>query len=180
MPSRFWIHYVNKSGRPSSGQRTGKGQSSFQFLRSIVPKNVLTIRQSHSSPMLGRSLTYANQELPDVQARFRKGTRNQIVNIRWIIEKEREFQKNKISVSSTTLTLLTVWIMTNCGKLREMEIPDHLTSLLSNLYASQEATVRALYGTSDRFKMEKGIQQDCLLSPVWLTYILITSWDKPG
>ena len=62
---------------------------------------------------------YANQKLPDVQARFRKGTRNQIVNIRWIIEKEREFQKNKISVSSTTLTLLTVWIMTNCGKLRE-------------------------------------------------------------
>ena len=65
--------------------------------------------------------------------------------------------------------------MTNCGKLREMEIPDHLTSLLRNLYASQKATVRALYGTADRFKMEKGIQQDCLLSPVWLTYTLITS-----
>ena len=54
MPSRFCIHYVNKSGRPSSGHRTGKGQSSFQFPRRVVPKNILTIRQLHSSHMLVR------------------------------------------------------------------------------------------------------------------------------
>ena len=55
MPSRFCIHYVNKSGRPSSGHRTGKGQSSTQFPRKVVLKNVLTIRQLHSFPMLVRS-----------------------------------------------------------------------------------------------------------------------------
>ena len=54
MPSRFCIHYVNKSGRPSSGHRTGKGQSSFQFLRRVVPNNILTIRQLHSSHILVR------------------------------------------------------------------------------------------------------------------------------
>ena len=65
---------------------------------------------------------YANQELPDVQAGFRKGTgtRDQIANIHWVIEKAREFQKRiSISVSSTTLKPLTVWIMTICGKLLE-------------------------------------------------------------
>ena len=64
---------------------------------------------------------YANQELPDVQAGFRKGrgTRDQISNIHWIIEKAREFQKNIISVSSTMLEPLTVWIMTNHGNILE-------------------------------------------------------------
>ena len=55
MPSRFCIHYVSKSGRPSSGHRTGKGLSSSQFPKRVVPKNMLTIGQMHSSPMLVRS-----------------------------------------------------------------------------------------------------------------------------
>ena len=72
---------------------------------------------------------YANQELPDVQAGFKKGrgTRDQIANIRWIIEKAREFQKNIIPVSSTMLKPLTVWIMTNCGNLLERR--EHQTIL---------------------------------------------------
>ena len=65
----------------------------------------------------------------------------------------------------TMLKPLTVWIMTNCGKLRVMGIPDHLPCLLRNLYAGQEATVRTLYGTTDWFKIEKGVRQGCLLSP---------------
>ena len=62
---------------------------------------------------------YANQELPDVQAQFRqsRGTRDQIANIHWIIEKAREFQKIHLPVSSTMLKPFTVWIITNCGKL---------------------------------------------------------------
>ena len=92
---------------------------------------------------------YANQELPDIQAGFRKGrrTRDQIANIHWIIEKAREFQKN--FVSSTMQKPLTVWLMTNCTKFLEMGIPDHLTCLLRNLYMGQEATVRTLFGTTD-------------------------------
>ena len=105
MPSKFCIQYVSKSGRHSSDHRTGKGQSSSQSSRRIALKSVLTIRQLHSSPKLERFMPkmflarlqyYVNQELPDVQAGFRKGrgTRDRIANIHWIIEKAREFQKN--------------------------------------------------------------------------------------
>ena len=92
-----------------------------------------------------------NQELPDVQAGFRKGrrTRDEIANINWIIEKSREFQKKEksISVSLTMLKPLTVWITTNWKYLKEMGIPDHLTCLLRNMYDAQEAIARTGHGT---------------------------------
>ena len=86
---------------------------------------------------------YVNRELPDVQAGFRKGrgTRDQIANIHWIIEKAREFQKN-IYFCFTHYTKAFVWITTNWKILKEMGIPDHLSCLLRNLYAGQEATVK--------------------------------------
>ena len=93
-----------------------------------------------------------NQEIPDVQAGFRKGreTRDQIANIHWIIKKAREFQKNTSpSASLTTLKPLTVWITTNWKIFKEMETPDHLICLLRNLYEGQEATVRTGHGTTD-------------------------------
>ena len=101
-----------------------------------------------------------NCELPDVQAGFRKGrgTRDQITNICWIIEKAREFQK-KTSIS-TLLTMpkpLTVWITINCKILEEIGIPDHLTCLLRNLYAGQEPTVRIGHGPTDWFQIGKGV-----------------------
>ena len=76
-----------------------------------------------------------NQEIPDVQAGFRKSrrTRDQIANILWIIEQAREFQKNSTSASLTTLKSLTVWITTNSKILKEMGIPNYLTCLLRNL-----------------------------------------------
>ena len=82
-----------------------------------------------------------NQELTDVQAEFRKvkGTRDHIVNIHWIIEKENS-RKTTTSASLTMLKPLTVWITANCGKFLEMGIPDHLTCLLRNLYEGQEET----------------------------------------
>ena len=87
---------------------------------------------------------YVNWELPDVQAGFRKGrgTRDQIAKIHWIIEKAREFQKKtSTSVSLTMLKPLTMWIKKKMWKiLKEMEIPDHITWFLRNLYAGQEAT----------------------------------------
>ena len=82
---------------------------------------------------------YVNCELPDVQADFRKGreTRDQIANIRWIIEKAKEFQKNIYSSLLTMPKPLTVWITTNWKILKEMGIPDHLTCLLRDLYAGE-------------------------------------------
>jgi len=107
-----------------------------------------------------------NQELPDIQAGFGKGrgTRDQIANICWIIEKAREFQK-KTAASLIMPKSLTAWITTNCGKFLEMRIPDHLTCLLRNLYASQETTVRTRHGTADWFQIGKGVHQGYILSP---------------
>jgi len=91
---------------------------------------------------------YMNQELSDAQAEFRKGggARDQIVNIYWIIKKAREFQKN-IYFCFTMLKTLTVWITKNWKILKEIGTTDHLTCLLRNLYAGQEATVRTGHGT---------------------------------
>ena len=110
---------------------------------------------------------FMNHKLSDVQAGFRKGrgTRYQIANRHWIIEKAREFQKKSTSISMTMLKTLTVWITINWKILKEMGIPDHLTCLLRNLYAGQEATVRTGHGTTDRFQIWKGVHQGCILSP---------------
>ena len=90
-----------------------------------------------------------NHELPDVQAGFRKGreTRDQIANIRWIIEKAREFKKKSTYALLAMPKTLTVWITINWKILKEIGIPDHLTCLLRNLYTGQEATVRTGHGT---------------------------------
>ena len=110
-----------------------------------------------------------NQELSDVQPGFRKGRRTmtQITNICWIIEKARTFQKRKKKKTfalAITPKPLTLWIRTNWKILQEMEIPDHLTCFLRNLYADQEATVRTGHGTTDWLQIGKGICQGCILS----------------
>ena len=107
---------------------------------------------------------YVNHELPYVQAGFRKGrgTRDQIANIHWIIKKAREFQNT--SALLTVPVPLTVWITTNWKILKEMGIPDHLTCLLRNLYAGEEATVRTGHETAHWFQIGKGVCQVCILS----------------
>ena len=112
---------------------------------------------SHESKVMlkilqGRLQQYVNQERPDLQAGLRKGrgTRDQIGKFCQIIEKAGNSRKASISASLTTRKLLTVWITRNCRKfLKEMGVLGHLTCLLRNLYASQEATVRTLHGTTD-------------------------------
>ena len=107
-------------------------------------------------------------ELPNVQAGFRKGrgTRDQIANIHWIIEKARELQKNiyfcfiNYTKAFDCMDHRKVWKI-----LQEMGIPDHLTCLLRNLYAGQEARVRTGHGTTDWFQIGKGVHQSCILSP---------------
>ena len=120
-----------------------------------------------------------NRELPDVQAEFRKGkvTRDQIANIHWIIEKVREFQKN---IYFCLIDYAKAFDCVDHNKLwkilKEMGIPDHLTCLLRNLYAGQEATVRTGHGTTDWFQIGKGVSQGCILSPclfhLYVEYIM--------
>ena len=109
-----------------------------------------------------------NRDLPDVQAGFRKGrgTRDQITNIHWIIKKVREFQKNIYfcfvdpAKDFDCVDHNKLWKI-----LKEMGMPDHLTCLLRNLHAVQEATVRTGHGTMDWFQIRKGVRQGCMLSP---------------
>ena len=119
-----------------------------------------------------------NCELPDVQAGFRKGrgTRDQIANICWIMEKTREFQK-KIFISAllTMPKSLTLWITIKWKILREMGIPDHLSCLLRNLYAGQEATDRSRHGKTDWFQIEKGYVKAVYCHPAYLTSMQSTS-----
>ena len=110
-----------------------------------------------------------NHELPDVQAGFRKGrgTRDKIANICWIIKKKaREFQKN---IYFCFIDYAKAFDRVDHNKLwkilKEMGIPDHLTCLLRNLYAGQEATVRTGRGTTDWLQIGKGVCQGCILSP---------------
>ena len=110
---------------------------------------------------------YLNQEPPDIQAGFRKGrgTRDQIANIRWIIEKAREFQKTIYFCFTDYAKAFDCVDHNKLWKiLEDMGIPDHLICLLRNLYADQEATVRTRHRT-DWFQIGKGVHQGCILSP---------------
>ena len=117
--------YASKFGKLSSGHRTGKGQFSFQSQRKAMPKNAnyctIALISQTSKVMFkilqARLQQYMNHELPDVQAGFRKGrgTRDQMVNIHWIVEKAREFQKN-IYFCFIDYVEAFVWITINCGK----------------------------------------------------------------
>ena len=131
---------------------------------------------SHTSKVMlkilqARLQQYVNHELQDVQASFRKGrgTRDQIVNIHWIIEKAREFQKN---IYFCFIDYAKAFNCVDHNKLwkilKKMGIPDHLTCLLRNLYTVQEATVRTGHGTTDWFQIRKEVHQGCILSPCLL------------
>ena len=133
-----------------------------------------------------------NRELPDIQAGFRKdrGTRDQVANIGWIIEKAKEFQKNiyfcfiDYAKAFDCVAYNKLWKI-----LQEMRITDHLTYLLRNLYVGQEATVSSGHGTTDWFQIRKGVCQGCILSPslfnLYAEYIMrnagldrSTSWNQ--
>ena len=109
-----------------------------------------------------------NRELPDIQAELRRGrgTRDQIANIHWIIEKAKEFQNNIYFCFIDYAKAVDCVDYKNLWKiLKEMGIPDHLTCLLRNLHAGQEATVRTEHVTADWFQIGKGVRQGCVLSP---------------
>ena len=155
MPSRHCIQYVSKSERPSSGYRTGKSKFSSHFPRRVVTQECTdhwtAAVISHATKVLLRILhvrasAYVNQELPDVQAGFRKGrgTRDQIANICWITGKGREFQKN---IYLCFINYARAFDCADHNKLwkppKEMGIPDHLTCLQRNLYVVKKQHVAA-------------------------------------
>ena len=109
---------------------------------------------------------YVNRELPDIHSGFRKcrGTRGQVADIHWLIEKAREFQKNIYFCSLNMRKPLIMWITTSLKILKEIGLPNHFTCLLRNLYAGQEATVRTRNGKTDWLKVGKGVQQGFILS----------------
>ena len=147
---------------PISKKSNAKECSNYRTtaLISHADKVILKILQA-------RLQQYVNPELPDIQAGFRKarGTRDQIASIHWIIEKAREFQKNiyfcfiDYAKAFDCVDHKKLWKI-----LKEMGISDHLTCLLRNLYAGQEATVRTGH-TTDCFQIGKGVRQVCILSP---------------
>ena len=157
----------------NSAIATGLEKVSFHSNPKECSNNRTTALISHTSNVMlkilqARLQQYVNGELPDAQASFRKGrgTTDQIVNIRWIIEKAREFQKNiyfcfiDYAKAFDCVDHNELWKI-----LKEMGTPDHLTYLLRNLYTGQEATVRTGHATTDWFQIGKGVHQDCTLSP---------------
>ena len=169
--------YASKFGKFSSGHRTGKGQVFIQIPKKGNAKecsNYLTIALiSHASKGMLKILhtrfqQYVNSELPDVQAGFRKGrgTRDQIANTRQIIKKAREFQKN---IYFCFIDYAKAFDCVDHNKLwkilQAIGMPDHLTCILRNLYAGQEATLRTGHGTTNWFQIGKVVHQGCILSP---------------
>ena len=134
---------------------------------------------SHASKVMlkilqARLQQYVNHEISDVQAGLRKGrgTKDQIANIRWNIEKVRDFQENFCFID-----YVRVFDCVDHNKLwkilQEMGIPDHLTCLLRNLYAGLEATVRPGHGTTDWFQIGKGVHQGCILYIYCILYTIL-------
>ena len=196
MLQKCCTQYASKFGKLSSGHRTGKGQFSSQPQRKAMPNYHTIALISHASKVMlkilqARLQQYVNHKLPDVQAVFRKGrgTRDQIANIHWIMEKAREFQKN---IYFRFIDYAKAFDCVDHNKLweilKEMEIPDHLICLLRNLYAGHKATVRTGHGTTDWFQIGKGVHQGCILSPAYLTLCRVhhekrwaggsTSWNQ--
>ena len=167
--------YANKFGKLSSGHRTGKGQFSFQSQRTAMPKNDQTTTQLHSFHMLakagskfskpGFNSTWTKNfqmfkqdlekaEEPEIKLPTSTGSQKKQENSR---------KKTTTSASLTKRKPLTVNHNKLWKILKEMGIPNHLTCLLWNLYATQEAIVRTGHGTTDWFQIGKGVRQGCIL-----------------
>ena len=183
--------YASKFGKPSSGHRTGKGQFSSQSQRKAMPKNVQTTAQLHSSHTLARNAQNSPSQASTVcelwnsrcSSNIYKRQRNQRSNCQHPLDhwKSKRVPENHL--------LLLYWLHQNldcvdhsklCKLLKEMGIPDDLTRLLRNLYASQEATVRTGHGTTDWFQIGKVVHHGFILSPAYLTFMQSTSCKMPA
>ena len=162
--------YASKFGKTQQWPQDWKRAICIPIPKKGNAKECLNYRTieliSHASKVMlkifqARLQQYTNYEIPDVQAGFRedRGTRDQIANIHWIIEKAREFQKN---IYFCFIDYNKALDCVDCSKLwkilKEMGIPDHLTCLLRNLYTGQEATVITGHETTYWFQIRKGVR----------------------
>ena len=173
--------YASKFGKLSSGNRTGKGQFSFQSQRKAMPKNAQTSAQLHSSHMLAKQcsawtmnfqmskLDLENAEEPEIKLPTSDGS----------LEKQERSRKRSTSALLTMPKPLSVWITTNWKILQEMGIPDHLTCLLRNLYVGQEAAeldMKQQTGSKSGKEYIKALYS----CPAYLTCMQSTSCEMPG
>ena len=121
-----------------------------------------------------------NEELPDVQAIFRKGEKPEIKLPTSAVSWKKQESSREMSISALFPKPLTVWITINWKILQEMGIKNHLTYLLRNLYAGQEATVKTRHGKTDQFHIGKGVMKAIYCHPAYLTYMQSTSCKMPG
>ena len=158
--------YASKFGKLSSGHKTGKGQCSFQSQRKAMPKYVQTTAQLHSFHTLVKWCskfskigfnTTGTKKFQIFKLDLEKAEEPEIKLPTCVgpLKKQEDSRKTSASASCPTLKLLTVWITTNWKIFQDMGIPDHLTCLLRNLYARQEATVRTGHGTTDWLQIGK-------------------------
>ena len=178
---------ASKFGKLSSDHRSGKSQLSFQSQRRAIAKNVQTTIQLHSFHMLAKSCSKSfklglnsiwTENFQMYKLNLEKAE-EQIANIHWIIEKAREFQKN---IYFCFIDHVKAFDCVDHNKLwkilKEMWISDHLTCLLRNLYAGQEATFRTSYVTANWFKIGKVVWQGCILSPcLFNLYTEYITWN---
>ena len=163
MSFNLLIFLLNKSGKDT--------KISFIFWRRKNTSNIIALPTGSicgCAMIQARLQQYVNCELPDVQDGFRKGrgTRDQMLNITWIMERAKEFQKN---IYFCFIDYAKAFVGVDHNKLwkilQEMGIADQFTYLMRNLYAGQEATGRTGHGTTDWFQIGKGVCQGCILSP---------------
>ena len=158
------IQYASKFGKLSSGHRTGKGHFSFQFQRRAVPKNIQNTIQFLSFHMLASlcsksfKLGFSSMWIENFQMNKLDLEKAEEPEIKFPTStgSSRKQESSRKTSTSSLLTMLkswTVWITTNWKILQEMGIPDHLTCLLRNTYAGQEATVKTRHGTTDWFQI---------------------------
>ena len=175
--------YASKFGKLSSGHRTGEGQFSFQsqrMLKLLQNCTHLTCQQSNVQNSPSQASAYVNHELPDVQAGFRKPAKEPEV-VKWEFQKNIYFCFIDYAKAFDCVDHNKMWKI-----LKEKGIPDHLTWLLRNLYAGQEATVRIGHGTTDWFQINKEVHQGCILSPylfnLYAEYIMRNTglWRSTG
>ena len=177
---KWCTHYASKSGKLSSGHKTGEGQFSFQSQRKAMPKDAQTTAQLHSSNTLAKlcskfskpgfnSKWTMNFQIFKLDLEKAEEQEIKLSTFTESLKKQESLRKVSTSALLTMQKPLTVWITKKKKKLwktfKEIRIPAHLTCLLRNLYAGQEATVRTTHGTTDWFQIGKGVRQGHILSP---------------
>ena len=188
---KCFTQYTTKFRKLRNGHRTGNvsfhSNPKIGSTKQCSNYHTIALISYASKAMLkilkARLQQYVNQEYLDVQAGFRKcrGTRGQIANTHWIIKKARAFQKN---VYFCFINYIKDFDCVDHNKqrkiLKEMETPDHLTCILRNLYAGQEATVRTRHRTTNWFQIGKEYFKAVYHHPAYLTYMQNISCEMPG